>query len=51
MDYDATGSRVKKFGPLGQTLYPFPGYEIGPDGTKTRKRCQALVIGLCILLC
>jgi RHS repeat-associated protein len=36
MDYDYTGSRVKKFGPLGQTLYPFPGYEIGPDGTKTK---------------
>jgi RHS repeat-associated protein len=36
MDYDYTGARVKKFGPLGQVLYPFAGYEIGPDGTKTK---------------
>ena len=36
MDYDYTGSRVKKFGPLGMTLYPFPGYEVAPDGTKTK---------------
>ena len=36
MDYDYTGQRVKKYGPLGLVLYPFPGYEIGPDGTKTK---------------
>jgi len=36
MDYDYTGARVKKYGPLGQVLYPFAGYEIGPDGTKTK---------------
>ena len=36
MDYDYTGRRVKKYGPLGQVLYPFAGYEIGPDGTKTK---------------
>jgi RHS repeat-associated protein len=36
MDYDYTGQRVKKFGPLGLVLYPFAGYEIGPDGTKTK---------------
>ncbi len=36
MDYDYTGQRVKKYGPLGQVLYPFAGYEIGPDGTKTK---------------
>jgi RHS repeat-associated protein len=34
MDYDYTGARVKKFGPLGMTIYPFPTYEIGPDGVK-----------------
>jgi RHS repeat-associated protein len=32
MDYDYTGMRLKKNGPLGITLYPFSGYEIGPDG-------------------
>ncbi len=32
MDYDYTGIRVKKYGPLGLTVYPFSGYEIGPDG-------------------
>ncbi len=36
MDYDYTGQRVKKYGPLGLVLYPFAGYEIGPDGTKTK---------------
>jgi RHS repeat-associated protein len=36
MDYDYTGARVKKYGPLGQVLYPFAGYEIGPDLTKTK---------------
>ncbi len=36
MDYDYTGQRVKKYGPLGQVLYPFAGYEIDPDGTKTK---------------
>jgi RHS repeat-associated protein len=36
MDYDYTGIRVKKSGPLGLTVYPFAGYEIGPDGTKTK---------------
>jgi RHS repeat-associated protein len=36
MDYDYTGTRVKKNGPLGLVLYPFAGYEIGPDGTKTK---------------
>ena len=36
MDYDYTGQRVKKYGPLGQVLYPFAGYEIGSDGTKTK---------------
>jgi RHS repeat-associated protein len=36
MTYDYTGARVKKLGPLGQVLYPFAGYEIAPDGTKTK---------------
>ncbi len=36
MDYDYTGIRVKKSGPLGLTVYPFSGYEIGPDGTRTK---------------
>jgi hypothetical protein len=27
---------MKKWGPLGLTVYPFAGYEIGPDGTKTK---------------
>jgi RHS repeat-associated protein len=36
MDNDYTGARVKKWGPLGLTIYPFAGYEIGPDGTKTK---------------
>jgi len=36
MRYDYTGARVKKLGPLGQVLYPFAGYEVAPDGTKTK---------------
>ena len=32
MDYDYTGDRLKKTGPLGLTLYPFTDYEIGTDG-------------------
>jgi RHS repeat-associated protein len=36
MRYDYTGARVKKLGPLGQVLYPFAGYEVGPTGTKTK---------------
>ncbi len=36
MDYDYTGTRVKKVGPLGTVLYPFAGYEVGPDGTKIK---------------
>ncbi len=36
MDYDYTGARVKKDGPLGVTIYPFPGYEVDPNGTKIK---------------
>jgi hypothetical protein len=36
MDYDYTGQRVKKTNGNSVTLYPFAGYEIGPDGTKTK---------------
>ncbi len=36
MNYDYTGARVKKWGPLGLTVYPFAGYEVGPDGTKIK---------------
>ena len=36
MDYDYTGARVKKDGPFGLTIYPFPGYEIGSDGVKIK---------------
>jgi hypothetical protein len=36
MDYDYTGTRVKKVGPLGTVLYPFAGYEVAPDLTKTK---------------
>jgi RHS repeat-associated protein len=36
MDYDYAGARLKKFGPLGLTVYPFPGYEIDTDGVKIK---------------
>lgn len=32
MDYDYTGIRIKKTSGTFVTLYPFAGYEIGPDG-------------------
>jgi RHS repeat-associated protein len=32
MDYDYTGIRVKKTSGSAVTIYPFGGYEIGPDG-------------------
>lgn len=48
MDYDYTGQRVKKYGPLGLVLYPFAGYEIGLDGTKTKffRLVTGIVVGI-----
>jgi RHS repeat-associated protein len=36
MDYDYSGTRVKKSAPSGITLYPFSGYEIDPNGVITK---------------
>ena len=36
MEYDYTGTRVKKNAPIGISLYPFQGYEIDPSGTITK---------------
>ena len=36
MEYDYTGARVKKVGAGGETLYPFAGYEIAPNGEVTK---------------
>jgi hypothetical protein len=32
MEYDYSGTRVKKIAPGGITLYPLSGYEIDPRG-------------------
>ncbi len=36
MQYDYTGTRVKKDAPTGITLYPFDGVEIAPNGVMTK---------------
>jgi len=36
MEYDYSGTRVKKSAPGGITLYPFAGYEIDPNGVVTK---------------
>jgi RHS repeat-associated protein len=36
MDYDYTGTRVKKTNGNAVTIYPFAGYEIEPNGTKIK---------------
>ncbi len=36
MEYDYAGARVKKTSGSSVTLYPFPGYEIAPDLSKTK---------------
>ena len=36
MEYDYSGTRVKKSAPSGITLYPFSGYEIDPNGVITK---------------
>jgi RHS repeat-associated protein len=36
MDYDSNGARLKKFGPLGLSVFPFANYEIDGSGTKIK---------------
>lgn len=36
MDYDYSGARIKKTSGSNLTLYPYPGYEIGPDAVIIR---------------
>jgi hypothetical protein len=37
MEYDYTGTRIKKNAPTGISLFPFKGYEIDPGGVTTTR--------------